>query len=208
MCARYTMLGAGQGLELPLPPDAKPRYNIAPSVLVPVVVWEGDKFVARYMIWGMRPEWAKSLLINARAETALEKPTFRNALRERRCLVVASGFFEWQDLGSEKIPYHFICPGRTVFGFAGVWTPSPQHEYPECVIMTTMPNALVAPIHDRMPSILTDEDYQRYLTTDDPREAQAIAMSPYRSESMDSYMVTRKVGNPRFDDPEAVARLA
>ena len=206
MCARYSLFAEAYPM-LPLPPDWEPKHNIAPSVLIPTVVWEGGKIQARYMLWGMRPSWAKSLLINARSETVLEKPAFRNAMRDRRCLIPASGFFEWQDLGTSKAPYFFHDPARPILAFAGLWRENEDHGYPEAVIMTTSPNALIAPIHDRMPCILPEGLLHEYLQNEDAKVAQFMAMAPYPSEQMASHMVTPKMGNPRFQGPEATAIL-
>lgn len=200
------MIG-GEQLALPLPEGFEPLYNIAPSTIIPTVVLRQGQLVAEAMVWGMRPHWAKSLLINARAETVLEKPTFRNAMAGRRCLIPATGFFEWQEVAGAKLPSHFFLKNHQPFAFAGLWTPNEETGFPEAVIMTTTPNELVGGIHDRMPSILVGSAMREFLAEPNPALANKMARVPFPADQMDSYMVDPRMGNPRFRGPEAIARL-
>jgi putative SOS response-associated peptidase YedK len=150
-------------------------------------------------------------MINARAETAAEKPSFRSAFRKRRCLVLADGFYEWQKAGGKKQPYLFRLAGGEPFAFAGLW----EHwgkdgkGIDSCTILTTDPNGLVKPLHDRMPVILSPRDFDLWL---DPKvekgpELQAL-LRPYPAETMTAYPVGLRVNSPRSNDAACVAPLA
>src|SRR5258707_8602572 len=154
--------------------DLKPRYNAAPSEDMPVVVSDGEKHV-ELMRWGLVPFWAKDekigyKMINARAETLSEKPSFRKALSLQRCIVPAGGFFEWKQAGKEKIPYYIHLKHQKLFSFAGLydcWRNKDGKELHSYTIITTRPNAVVGAIHDRMPVILTKEHEETWLNPDE-----------------------------------------
>lgn len=191
-----------------------PRYNIAPTQQVAVVRRETG--IARrgfsLMRWGLIPHWAKDSSIaggtvNAMSETAAQKPAFRDALRSRRCLLPADGFYEWKKLGPrDRQPYNFGLKDDTLFAFAGLWDRwlAPSGELLEtCTILTTAPNPLTREVHDRMPVILRAEDYDLWL---DPRMTNPGRLEhllrPFDAAAMRKYPVTTRVGNPAFDNPE------
>jgi putative SOS response-associated peptidase YedK len=159
------------------------------------------------------PGWAKdpavgNRLINARAETAAVKPAFRAALRRRRCLVVADGFYEWQPQGKRKQPYYIRLRQGRPFGFAGLWEvwEGPEHARLEsCTLLTTAANDLVRPIHDRMPVIIAPADYQPWLdaAVDDTQQLLPL-LRPYPGEEMTAYAVGPLVNNPGNDDPRCI----
>jgi putative SOS response-associated peptidase YedK len=151
--------------------DWIPRYNIAPTQSVPVIRQhpEQPNRFGSQMRWGLIPDWAKDVrmgLINIRAETIAEKPTFRDALVKRRCLIPADGFYEWQKNGKAKTPFCFTMADDAVFAFAGIWESSQDSKgqtVETCSIINTTPNSLCADIHDRMPVILPDDAYDLWL---------------------------------------------
>jgi putative SOS response-associated peptidase YedK len=163
--------------------------------------------------WGLVPSWAKdpaigSRLINARAETAAEKPAFRAAMRRRRCLVVADGFYEWQRLAKGKQPYFIHMRDDRPFGFAGLWESweGADHSALEtCTILTTDANDLMRPIHDRMPVIISPADYACWLdpTNEKPDDLLPL-LQPYRGGTLVAYPVSTLVNSPTHDDPRCI----
>src|SRR5262245_58635019 len=169
MCGRFNLIAGGDtgaGLfDLPEPPSLWPRYNIAPTQPVPVVRAPAGARELTTLRWGLPASWpgAPPALINARAESAADKPTFRDAFRRRRCLVPFSGFYEWQKLpGGRKQPFLFRRPDGAPFAVAGLW------ERDACALLTTAADAVVAPVHDRMPLILARADFARWLDPQAP----------------------------------------
>ncbi len=196
-------------------PAWAPRYNIAPTQQTPTVVRAASQLARQFKLhrWGLIPPWAKdpgigSQLINARAETVAIKPAFRKAFRERRCLILADGFFEWQRRGRHKQPCYIRMRDGRPFAFAGLWE---YWEGPEgsaidsCTILTTTANELVGTLHDRMPVILAPQDYDLWL---DPAilEAERLQslLRAYPSEEMTACPVSTRVNNPANDSPECV----
>ena len=189
-----------------------PRYNIAPTKTVIVVSDDGKRHLA-HMRWGLIPSWAKdpaigNRMINARAETLAVKPAFRVALRKRRCLVVADGFYEWQQRGRTKQPFRIVLKNGEPFGFAGLWDAwtSPEgEEIQTCTIITTEANELLKPIHDRMPVILTREAEGLWLdpTTQEPAKLLPL-LSPYPAKEMEAYPVSRLVNSPQRDTLDCI----
>lgn len=222
MCGRFTITLAAdevhEQLELgELPRDWQPRYNVAPSQPVAAVTDAQSRKVER-LRWGLVPFWAKDVaignrLINARSETAAEKPSFRQAFAQRRCLILADGFFEWQRPKEKKfpsIPYHFHRADRGAFAFAGLWERwrSPEgEELRTCTILTTSANGVVAPVHDRMPVILSGADLWAWLNPAKPEELKAL-LKPYPESLMDSYPVSRVVNNPSQDVPDCIVPVS
>ena len=219
MCGRFTLFTPASRLaEVFLPGEAvslAPRYNIAPSqpvLAVRVAPATGRREFATPR-WGLIPSWAKdasigSRLINARAETVSEKPAFRRAFRERRCLVPADGFYEWKQEATGKRPFYVRMRDGAPFAFAGLWErweKIPGEAVETCAILTTEPNDLLAPLHDRMPVIVAPEDFERWL---DPAvrspELLAPLLHPFPAGAMEAFPVGRAVNNPRSDDPSCV----
>ena len=214
MCGRFSItLEAGEvQLKLGLgemPSDWKPRYNLAPSQPVPVIL-DPEKRVVHWMTWGLVPSWAKSpaigsQLINARAETVAEKPAFRQSFTQRRCLILADGFYEWLKTGGSgksSVPYYFHEERGLPFTFAGLWDCWQDHEGNElqsCTIITCPANGVVQPIHDRMPVILDDKARWEWLT---PLAAPALLamLKPIEDGFLERYPVSRLVNNPRIDN--------
>ncbi len=211
MCGRYTItnkdvadhFGAEQGSF-----DFALSYNVAPSQQVPIVLErEGERKLISSK-WGMLPAWVKEPkafkvnLFNARSESAAEKASFKGPLRYKRAIVPASGFYEWvHGDGKVKTPHYIRLSGGEPIGFAGlydVW----NDELLSCTILTTTPNELMATLHDRMPVILSPDDYSRWLDPDitDPDEIQDL-LRPYPGE-MSAYQVSRSVNLPRNNSPE------
>ena len=222
MCGRYTLQAApalvADHFHFEELAEAKPRYNIAPSQLVACVrLMPGSARREGAMLrWGLIPSWAKDpaigmKLINARAETVAEKPSFRNLFRHRRCLVPADGFFEWKKEGRDKQPYHIRLKDARLFAFAGLWDRWVRVDgqvIESCALLTTAPNALMASLHDRMPVILGPTAYDEWL---DPHQQDvarlARLLQAYPVEEMVANPVSRLVNNPRFDDPRCVETL-
>jgi len=222
MCGRFTLFEPDKVLAREFGvadlPSLTARYNIAPSQPVAAVraaaAGSGREFA--FLRWGLIPSWAKDpsigeRLINARAETAREKPSFRNAFRKRRCLIPASGFYEWRRQERGKQPYYVRMRDGRLFAFAALWDrwESPDGDAVEtCAILTTAANAVLAPIHDRMPVILPPGEYARWL---DPslRETESLAslLVPFPPDGMVSFPVSTRVNSPAADDEGCVAPL-
>lgn len=197
-------------------PEAAPRYNIAPTQPVAVVRMaphDGHREVAM-LRWGLIPGWAKDLsigsrLINARSETVAEKPAFRVALKRRRCLVPASGFYEWRAEGGRKQPYYFYAADGAPLAIAGLWEhwEGPEGDVVEsCTLLTTDANDLVRPIHDRMPVILPRAAHADWLDPDIGQPGPVLALlAPYPAEAMAAHAVGALVNAVRNDGPGCVA---
>lgn len=221
MCGRFSLRLDRAALQSAFPDFSFPeplsaRYNIAPSQAVAVVA-NNDRREVRHFQWGLLPSWAKDpkiayRMINARAETLAEKPAFRAAYRRRRCLILADGFYEWRkEPGSKlKTPYYIHMADERPFAFAGLWELWRPDDTPvfSCTIITTTPNELVAPIHDRMPVILPQPAYALWL---DPQERPASAFAgllrPCPADDLRAYPVARLVNKPQNDSPECVQPL-
>ncbi len=219
MCGRFTLtadpgeLQAAFGLSEPAPRELTPRYNIAPTQAVAVVPNLEPRKLDVFN-WGLIPSWAKdpkigNSLINARAETVAEKPAFRAALKRRRCLVLADGFYEWKKTGAAKTPTYIQMKNGRPFAFAGlweVWHAADGSTINSCTIITTIPNVLMAEIHDRMPVILPPSAYMTWLTPGELPAAEATALlQPFDAARMTARPVSTKVNNPRFDSPEILS---
>ena len=217
MCGRFTLVADPNDLReafpwLNIPGDIQPRYNIAPSQPVAVIPNDG-KNTLDYFLWGLIPSWAKdpqigSRMINARAETLQEKPSFKNAFRRRRCLIPASGFYEWQALPGQKTktPMYIRLREDRPFALAGLWenwNAPDGSRILSCTIITTQPNALLQDIHNRMPVILPPEAYSIWLEEGEPdlKTLQAL-LQPYPAEAMQAYPVSTLVNSPGNDSPQ------
>jgi putative SOS response-associated peptidase YedK len=219
MCGRFTLTDPDADLavqfNLPEIPDMQPRYNIAPTQPVAAVRASprGPDREMVFLHWGLIPFWAKdpsmgARMINARSETAAEKPAFRAAFRRRRCLVVADGFYEWQKQNGTKQPFYIHLHTSQPFAFAGLWElweGADASVIESCTLLTTQPNDLLRPIHNRMPVILHPKDYDLWL---DPEIQQADRLqpllSPYPAEEFSAYPVSRWVNSPGNDDPRCI----
>jgi putative SOS response-associated peptidase YedK len=226
VCGRFSQFKEFREIRLRFDPDGlgtdwdeslflQPRYNIAPSQIVPVVMRDGVKRL-RPMTWGLNPVWAKDRsigqkMINARAETLAEKPSFKRLLFTRRCIVPATGFYEWAKDGKRKVPMHFKLKNDDVFGFAGLWdrwrsTEAAAQEVESFTIVTTKPNELLATVHDRMPVILRRDDEARWLDGGIKDPSALVAMlQPYPAAEMEGYEVSRAVNSPLNNGPECIA---
>ncbi len=194
-----------------------PRYNIAPSQPIAVIPNTGD-YRLDYFVWGLIPFWAKdpkigNRMINARGETLAEKPSFKAPYKYRRCLILSSGFYEWQKLsGSTSKQPHFISlKSGKPFAFAGLWdrwNAPDGSEILSATIITTEPNDFVKPIHNRMPVILNPSDYERWLSPGEvpPGEVDDLLV-PFPAEEMSAYPVSTFVNNPKNDAPQCVEHL-
>jgi len=218
MCGRYRLSRRTQIIEeyfetADWQDDWSPRYNIAPTQPIPVIRQNPKEPIRELslMRWGLIPHWSKDAsgaagMINARSETAATKPAFRDALKSRRCLIPADGFYEWQRRGSAKQPFCFEVGDGGLFAFAGLWErwrdPSGQR-VKSCSILTTTPNAVTSVVHDRMPVILGKDDYDLWL---DPGMQNVAVVSellkPYDAKSMRSYPVSSRVNHVANDDEE------
>jgi len=192
-----------------------PSFNIAPQTFQPIVRLdhEGQRELT-VMRWGLVPYWAKDSkivfsTINAKAETVATSPMFREAWKRRRCLVPAEWFYEWAKLDAKtKQPYVIALKDESLFAFAGLWekwknksTGEQLHTYS---IITTDPNELMEPIHDRMPVILHRKDYERWLAPADPAYLPVDLLRPFPAEEMTAWKVSSAVGNVRNDDPSLI----
>jgi len=222
MCGRFTLFEADKILSKEFGVSGftplSPHYNIAPSQPVAAVRVSpaGTGRELALLRWGLIPSWSKdpaigNRLINARAETAREKPSFRNAFRRHRCLIPTNGFYEWQRKERGKQPYFVRMRDMRPFAFAGLWDrwESPDKDVIEtCTILTTTANAVLAPIHDRMPVILPPAEYTRWL---DPAllntDSLAPLFAPFSPEDMLAFPVSSRVNVPTVDDEKCIAPL-
>ncbi len=220
MCGRYTLKSDVDTLAerfifqaADLSYDA--RYNIAPTQKVLAVTNDGENR-AGFLRWGLIPSWAKDAaignrMINARAETVAEKPSFRRALQKRRCLILADGFYEWKKEGKNKKPIFITLKSREPFGLAGLWETwkAPSGDIVlSCTIITTTPNSLMESIHNRMPVILPQEAESLWLdqTIEGPEELTQLLV-PYPAKTMEAYGVSPLVNSPRNDTPDCITPL-
>ena len=220
MCGRYTLTdpdgvrGRFDAADELTETRLVPRFNVAPSQQVPIVLHTPEGRSLRLARWGFRPSWMRDggkrpPPINARGETLLERPMFRGAVAKGRCIIPADGFYEWQALAGRpgKHPWHFRLKEGGLFGFAGLYAGGDGEA--TCTIVTTTANELLAPIHDRMPVILDPDEEALWL---DPDVADPVAvlpcLRPYPAEAMEGYPVAPLVSSVRNDGPELVRPLA
>jgi putative SOS response-associated peptidase YedK len=224
MCGRFTLTVSPEELQaafpnFTIPGDLPPSYNIAPSQPIPVILNNGEEKLD-FVTWGLIPFWTKPdkvgkfALINARSETAAEKASFKTPFRRRRCLILADGFFEWSksSSGKSKTPYFITLKDQSPFAFAGLWDSwnSPEGDSIKTgCILTTSPNDLVKPIHDRMPVILPKDQYQTWLSPDEvkPEMIQPL-MIPYPANEMQAYPVSTFVNSPKNNSPQCIQASA
>ncbi len=220
MCGRFTLTVSARVLadlfDVEVP-ELAPRYNIAPSqqVLVVRATPVGAREAATVR-WGLIPSWAKdpsigNRMINARAETVADKPAFRSAVKARRCLIAADGFYEWRKINGGKLPHLIRFSDGRPFAFAGLWErwAGPGGETVDSTtIITTRPNEIVATLHDRMPVILPREAFDEWLGPAPlPRPHLEELLSPHPATGMEAFAVSRRVNSPANDDAQCIAPL-
>lgn len=222
MCGRFTLVTRREDLAsqlgIPLdavPRDLRPRYNIAPSQLVPILIHDEGVKMALFQ-WGLIPHWAKdpsigSRMINARRETLAEKPSFRGPLKKQRCLILADGFYEWHESekGKPKVPHYIRLKSKKPFTFAGLWSKWRAPDGAEvltCTIVTDEANELISRIHHRMPVILPEAARDQWLDpANEDVDALLAILKPYLPEEMEMFPVTRRVNSPSNDDEGCLA---
>lgn len=216
MCGRFTLTldpdELREAFDLStMPAQWVPRYNIAPSQPLAVIV-DAERRALEFLRWGLVPSWAKDIsigqkMINARSETITEKPSFRTAFARRRCLIPADGFYEWTKPDRSRnlpaVAHYFRRRGRQPFAFAGLWEfwQSPEgNELKTCTILTTTANPLVQPVHERMPVLFAPTQAWQWLQPLSASELLAL-LRPFPAEEMEAYPVSQAVNDPRSDDP-------
>lgn len=218
MCGRYTLTNVAPNLlasmfgipDLEIP-DLSPRFNVAPTQTMPVirVVAPGEPRGIALLRWGLVPSWATDInignrMINARSETVAEKPAYRSSFKSKRCIVPADGFFEWKKIGSKKQPYWIHRHDKGLMGFAGLWarwkgvgSDGQIVELDTFTVLTTDPHPIVAPIHDRMPAILSPDAFATWL---DPKENRPDVLLPLIHHRNGDDLITTPVA-PRVNNP-------
>lgn len=220
MCGRYSLSKSKIELEerfqAEMLPDFQPRYNIAPTQLVPVITSQSPKGFS-FFYWGITPDFGKNKpvaqkLINARAELVNDKISFKSSFEKRRCLIPADGFYEWKKLGKKtKIPYRFTLREDELFAFAGIWeeyetvSGEIQHTF---LILTTGPNDIVSEIHDRMPVILNRQMEKKWLDNYTSESELLAMLQPYPSDQMLSYTVSPLVNSVQNDVPSIIRKTS
>lgn len=211
MCGRFTLKTPErikfEALNTYDPDDLVPRYNIAPSQDVLTILERNSEREATFLRWGLIPFWSKEPkgFINARAETIEQKAAFNESFQRRRCLIPADGFYEWERNGKISQPHYFQMKDQAPFAFAGIWDrwKSEGSWVTSCAIVTTTANELLAPIHHRMPVIVSPESYDLWLA-DDPRFPFKDLLAPFPASEMISYTVSHDVNDVKVDDPHLV----
>lgn len=216
MCGRYTIIAKAEEIEkrfnVAVPESYSARYNAAPAQILPVITNESPNGLSFFQ-WGLIPHWAKdkiigSKLINARSETLSKKPAFKNALKYRRCLVLADGFYEWKkNSGKSKVPYRISLNSNQLFAFAGLWEEYKDEDQEithSFTIITTSANAAISKIHERMPVILEPELEKSWLNATTSTEDHLHLLQPYPSDKIKYHSVSTLVNSVRNDDPRLI----
>ena len=220
MCGRYQFGTTDADIAsafdaIALPVGLRPRYNVAPTDPVPVILNREGPRIVQLVRWGLVPHWAKdptigAQMINARVETVATKPAYRDAFARRRCLVVADGFYEWKRQGKRRTPFRVCRKDRAPLAFAGIWGQWKNFDdtwLTSCSIITCVPNELVAPLHNRMPLILKRDDYERWLHPSAlPREALDDLLVTPPSDDLEMYQVSSLVNSVRNDTTACIER--
>ncbi|WP_442600997.1 SOS response-associated peptidase [Paenibacillus sp. KN14-4R] len=219
MCGRYTITVTEEELMLRFsiygdrPVQYEPRYNLAPGQMLPAIIHDGQHNRLGPLRWGLIPKWVKDekigfQMINARAESLLEKPAFRVPFFRKRCLIPADGFYDWQRIGRDKQPMRIVMKSGGLFAMAGLydtWVAADGRKISSCTIITTSSNEVVAPIHDRMPVIVSRENEQLWLNRDvqDASLLQKVLV-PFPAADMHAYPVSQQVGHVSNDRPSLI----
>lgn len=227
MCGRFSLTTAPEAMrnlfDYENLPNLEPRYNIAPTQMVACIrVGDGGKRQLDFLRWGLIPSWSKDAaagarMINARAETVSEKPSFRESFAQRRCLIAADGFYEWRMEDGRKQPFRIGMKGGLPFAFAGLWESwtaladgagiAAGETVETVTIVTTAANDKLRPIHARMPVILPREAYGKWLDAANDRNSLLALLRPYPVEPMAFYRVGPAVSNARNDNPDCIVPL-
>lgn len=219
MCGRYSLSSDGDALveEFGVTDLAawSPRFNIAPSQAVPVLVRNGEALEATSFYWGLVPAWAKdrkmqSRLINARAESVAEKPSFHSAFRRRRCLVLANGYYEWVKRNNEKQPYYIHLQSHRPFAFAGLWEKWLDENgtpYLSCSIITCAANERLTALHQRMPVVLPKSTHATWLQSETDRQTLIELLKPAANDAFNAIAVSRFVNAPNHEGPDCIKPL-
>ncbi len=221
MCGRYTVTASAReiaqtfGAEMDADLELRPRYNLAPTQMAPVVVATDGARRVELRRWGLIPSWAKdpkigNRMINARSERVATAPAFRAAFRSRRCLVPASGFYEWAP-GKPKRPHYIHARDAGLLAFAGLhetWRPEGAEPVATFTILTTDANALMARLHDRMPLILPRDAWSTWLAAGTDADRVRSLLHPADEEVLAEHPVGAAVNSPRFDSPECIVAVA
>jgi putative SOS response-associated peptidase YedK len=221
MCGRYVITSSPAAIRAlfgyPEQPNFPARYNVAPTQPIPVVRLHEGKRQFVLMRWGLIPSWVKdpktfSLLINARGDSVIDKPAFRAAMRRRRCLIPADGFYEWKETGGRKRPYFVHLRQGGPFAFAGLWetwTGPNGEEMDTAAVVTTSANRTLAAIHDRMPVVVPPEAFDLWLDSAkvDAQTAAAL-IAPAREDLFEAYEISTAVNRVANDSPELIQPAA
>ncbi|MBZ5753262.1 SOS response-associated peptidase [Metabacillus rhizolycopersici] len=223
MCGRFTLtitfeeLVKRYAIEDQGTPFHRPRYNVSPMQQVPAIINDGSKNRLGELRWGLIPSWAKDdkfagKTINARGETLLEKPSFKNLVYRKRCIIPADSFFEWINVEGQKRPIRFLKKDNSIFSMAGLYdtwiNPTDGAKMNTCTIITCTPNKLVSHVHDRMPVILKKEDEQKWLQRNEVNVKDLLRLlMPFPTEEMLAYPVSTLVGNVKNEGPECIERI-
>jgi putative SOS response-associated peptidase YedK len=220
MCGRFVFFDVDKvnkrfDLNIDIKLNLNPSYNIFPNKEFPVIYRKSTNTI-ELMKWGLVPFWAKEFnvknqMINARSETLLEKPSFRNLIKNKRCMIPSNGFYEWKKISDKKIPYFISLKDHELFSFAGlydIWVDSSGKEYKTFTIITTESNSLMSEIHNRMPVILKQEYEEIWLDENILKiEMLLDIFKPYNSSNMDVYQISNFVNNPTNDYKELINPL-
>lgn len=222
MCGRYTItvtfeqLLAYFAIEEAGVPFHTPRYNVAPGQLIPAVIHDGEQLRIGQLKWGLIPNWAKDAklaykMINARAETVHERSAYKVPFQRKRCLIPADGFYEWMaSRNGGKQPMRIVLKSRSIFSFAGLydtWLSPEGEKISTCTIITTEPNELVKPIHNRMPVILDEKNEQKWLELDQQPDVLHAMLKPYDADDMYAYPVSPLVGHVKNDSEACIEEI-
>lgn len=220
MCGRYTLAKPIKTIAEHFSAESagvehRERYNVAPTQIVPVVTAREDLRRLLPMRWGLIPSWAKDAsmgakLINARAETVDQKPSFKASFKNKRCLIPSDGFIEWEKTSHGKVPHYFFLKDSPLFAFAGIWAEWKDKNGIAVLtysILTTEANAFVGAFHSRMPVILAPHNYPLWLNRETSQESLKTLLSPFPAEKMDQREISKMINSPTNDRRECLEKI-